>query len=250
MIRSVLLLILISILGSECSHKIASSTVKSTNESYSLNTIIEQVNKNSVQSKWIQAKAQVSIDGGGFFSRGSMNIRSLHDSLIWISVSKLGIEIGRGLIRADSAFITNDWESTYWQGSLREIGLKYNVPASLSDIQELIFPSLDTSAHYLGEQKSLLYELIRPGQPSKKYWISTIPELLIQNLSLNNGNTELKIRYEDYQKQDGYWFPFTHRHQFIQNSEIRETNIKFSQIIPSTSLSTPFHIPDDYTLIK
>ncbi|MEO5582786.1 MAG: hypothetical protein ABIR66_08845, partial [Saprospiraceae bacterium] len=72
-----------------CTHKLGNAGLPP-NKTYSLPVLIEDVNSHSIQSKWIQAKAQVSINGGGFFSSGSMNIRSYKDSLLWINITKLG----------------------------------------------------------------------------------------------------------------------------------------------------------------
>jgi hypothetical protein len=234
-----------------CARKIITTNSTVPEKDINLSSLINKVNSNAIQSKWIQAKAQVSIGDGGFFSSGTVNIRSFKDSLIWVSVSKLGIEVGRGLVRSDSAYITNDWENTYWKGSLKEIGVKYNVPAGLSDIQELVFPYLENSSQYLLQKISPVYELLRTGQPSKKYDITTDPIPLIQDVTVSNGASDLKVKYENYQQQNGYWFPFTHNHQLIQGSQINETKLKFSQVTPSiTPLNTPFNIPADYTLIK
>lgn len=234
-----------------CAHKLVVPASTVSEFDFNLSSLINKVNSNAIQSKWIQAKAQVSFDGGGFFSSGTVNIRSFKDSLIWVSVSKLGIEVGRGLVRSDSAYITNDWENTYWKGSLKEIGVKYNVPAALADIQELVFPALENSSHYLLEKKSPVYELLRQGKPSKKYDITTDPIPLIQDVVVSNGASDLKVKYENYQLQNGFWFPFTHNHQLIQGTQVNETRLKFSQVSPSiTPLDTPFSIPADYTLIK
>jgi Domain of unknown function (DUF4292) len=243
-----ILVVLFSIYS--CTHKLVNAGL-SENENYSLPILIKDVNSHSIQSRWIQAKAQISIDGGGFFSSGSMNLRSYKDSLLWISVSKLGLEIGRGLIRSDSAFITNDWEHTYWTGSLKEIGIKYNVPAGLADIQALVFPSLEADHQYVMEKKEAGYTLMEQGFPSKKYSITTSPSLLIQSIVLSSGDADLKVNYEDYQDQKDFWFPFVHNHQFKKGTEIHETKIKFNQVQSSDApLNTPFNIPTDYTLIK
>ncbi|MEO5582104.1 MAG: DUF4292 domain-containing protein, partial [Saprospiraceae bacterium] len=153
--------------------------------------------------------------------------------------------------RSDSAFITNDWEKTYWRGSLQEIGIKYNVPAGLADIQSLVFPSLEPDHEYILEKKDMGYTLVAQGFPSKKYSIITSPSLLIQSIVLSNGDAELKVNYEDYQDQKDFWFPIVHNHQFKKGLELHETKIKFNQIQSSDiPLNTPFDIPTDYTLIK
>ncbi len=233
-----------------CSKKIARTDEHTSGELASLSSLIQKVNDQAIQSKWIQAKGQIALDGGGFFSSGNMTIRSCKDSLLWLSVSKLGFEVARGLVIGDSAFLINNYENTFWSGSVEEISRKYNVPASLKDIQDLIFPALDPSAQYILNKKEPGIELRQQGVIPKKYVISS-PDGLIQTLDIDHSEAMLKEKYEDYQSIDqAIKFPYTHLHIVRQANTIHETKIKFSQVQPSEFLNTPFAIPADFKRMK
>lgn len=216
----------------------------------SVSSLVQKVNRQSLQATWIQAKGQVALDGGGFFSSGNMTVRSCKDSLIWLSVSKLGFEVMRGLLLRDSAYLINNYENTYWKGSVSEISKKYNIPAQLKDIQSMLVPALDGQGQYKMDKNEGGYELTQQGVLPKTYQIS-IPEGLVQSLSIEHIDADLKVSYSDYKEVDGLIkFPYTHTHLVRQANQVHETKIKFSQIQPADHLNTPFSIPSDFTLIK
>lgn len=214
----------------------------------SAQSLISAVNTKGIQSKWIQARAQVSLDGGGFLSSGMASIRSCKDSLIWISVSKLGFEVVRGIILTDSAFWFNSLENTYWKGSIAELNKKYNVPAQLGDLQSLIFPSIDPAQEYALENKDQVLLLSQPGLFQRRYEISPISNL-IQNMYLSHEGTDLRLSYDGYKANATFWFPYEQTLYIRQNADQHETRLKFSQVQAAQYLHTPFHIPSDFTLV-
>lgn len=228
-----------------CSKKIAGSAkgLESVNSSSAL---VREINSKGIQSRWIQAKVQVSLDGGGFMSSGMASIRSCKDSVMWISISKLGMEVLRGIILKDSAFWVNEWENTYWKGSIEDIKTKYKVPADLGDLQDLIFPTINPNMEYALDKKNEVLLLSQPGALQKKYHISDQTRL-IQQLTLTHLDTDLKLNYEDYKLTEGFWFPFLQNLHIRQPAEVHETKLKFIQIQSADHLTTPFRIPADYT---
>jgi hypothetical protein len=209
-------------------------------------TLIHEVNGKSIQSKWIEARAQVSLDGGGFMSSGTASIRSCKDSILWISITKLGFEVLRGIVLRDSAFWVNELENTYWKGSITDIKNKYKVPASLGDIQDLIFPVINPGVEYNLEKKDQVILLTQPGLLNKRFHIADNTRL-IQTIQLTHLDTDLKLDYSDYKLTEGYWFPFLQNLYIRQPAEIHETKLKFTQVQGADHLTTPFRIPSDYT---
>jgi len=228
-----------------CSRKVAgpNKSVETVNTSTAL---VSEVNAKGIQSKWIQAKVQVALDGGGFLSSGTASIRSCKDSILWISISKLGIEVLRGIILNDSAFWVNEWENTYWRGSIEDIKNKYKVPANLGDLQDLIFPTINPAMEYALEKKDQTILLSQPGILNKRYEISDQTRL-IQKLNLSHLDTDLKLDYADYKLTEGFWFPFLQNLHIRQPTEVHETKLKFTLIQSADHLATPFRIPVDYT---
>jgi len=241
-----LLLALISLFA--CGKKIISSA-RETESLNSPTTVVQAVNAKGIQSKWIQAKLQVSLDGGGFLSSGTASIRSCKDSVLWISISKLGMEVLRGIILRDSAFWVNEWESTYWKGSIEDIKNKYKVPAALGDLQNLIFPNINPGVEYSLEKKDQVLLLSQPGQLQKRYEISDQTHL-IQQLNLTHLDTDLKLSYTDYKWTEDFWFPYLQHLSIRQPLEMHQTKFKFIHIQSSDFLPTPFRIPSDYTFTE
>ncbi|HNR09198.1 MAG TPA: DUF4292 domain-containing protein [Saprospiraceae bacterium] len=212
----------------------------------SVQSVISAVNTKGIQSRWVQARAQVSLNGGGFLTSGTASIRSCKDSLIWISVSKLGFEVARGIILADSAFWINSLENTYWKGSTAELNKKYRVPARLGDLQSFIFPAIDPTCEYALENKDQAWWLSQPGQLQRRYEISPLSHL-IQSISLSHEGTDLKFRYGDYKATENFWFPYEQTLYIRQNEDLHETRLKFNQVQAAQYLQTPFHIPSGFT---
>ncbi|MDZ4709846.1 MAG: DUF4292 domain-containing protein [Saprospiraceae bacterium] len=242
--RYILLVLFVTLLVA-CSRKIAGPN-KSTGSVNSSTALVTEVNAKGIQSKWIQAKVQVALDGGGFLSSGTASIRSCKDSILWISITKLGIEVLRGIILKDSAFWVNEWENTYWRGSIEDIKNKYKVPANLGDLQDLIFPTINPDMEYAFEKKDQTILLSQPGILNKRYEISDQTRL-IQKLNLTHLDTDLKLDYTDYKLTEGFWFPYIQNLHIRQPAEVHETKLKFTLIQSAEHLSTPFRIPGDYT---
>ena len=236
---------------SACSRKTSTlaSAKRDTKKDYTVENVIQSVNAKSVQVKYIQAKGQVSLDGSGFFSSGSLNLRIAKDSLIWFSVSKLGIEITRGIITADSAFALNNWENTYWKGSLDDISNQYQVPADFNDIQSIILPSLNPQSEYLMSAHAHGVTMQQQGTIIKKYTIDA-SSYLIHSISVSHANSDLKVNYADYAVKENFVFPLTHTHYTRSANAIHETKIKFSSIGIVDKINTPFYIPSDFDQIK
>lgn len=228
-----------------CSRKVAGPS-KEKETLNSTESLVHEVNAKGIQSRWIMAKVQVSLDGGGFLSSGTASIRSCKDSIFWISITKLGMEVLRGIILQDSAFWVNEWENTYWKGSIEDIKNKYKVPADLGDLQNLIFPNIDPGREYELDKKDQVILLSQPGALQKRYQISDQTRL-IQQLNLSHLDTDLKLNYADYKWTEGFWFPFLQNLHIRQPAEEHETKLKFIQIQSTDHLPTPFRIPSDYT---
>lgn len=236
-----------------CSKKALSvksnTSENNSNKDLAIENIIQSINSKKISAKFIQAKGQIKLDDGGFFSSGSLNLRIAADSLIWFSISKLGFEIARGLINQDSAYAINNWENTYWKGSIHDISEKYHVPAEFGTIQSIVIPSLNPSSNYLIEKQSAFIKLQEQGTVIKKYNIDQ-SSLTISSMMVSHASADFKVSYSDYISKDSYQFPHTHHHVINQNNQMFETELRFSSIQSVASLNTPFKIPSDYELIK
>jgi hypothetical protein len=91
--------------------------------------MMNKVKATQLPYKWFAASGTGKIDWDGQRLSGRINVRILHDSIIWVQIQKLGFEVGRMLITPDSAFFINRFERTYSRYGTREFLKEYNVPA-------------------------------------------------------------------------------------------------------------------------
>lgn len=235
-----------------CAPKVAKviTPVKNAPDVLSTDQIVNKVNSHLFNARWIQCKANAALDDGGFFSSGTVNIRSCRDSFIWLTVTKLGFEVARALVRHDSAFIVNEYEKKYWKGSMDEVSNKYNVPGSIGEIQSLMFPILKSPDQYMIDKNDGGYLLKEQSTIPKSLQIGS-GDLLIENMTINHPQLDLKINYSDYQNVENQQFPFTQDQLVKYNNEVHTTKLKFSSIkSSSTPLAIPISIPEGYELMK
>ena len=91
--------------------------------------MMKKVMETQLPYTWFAASGQGKIDWDGQRLSAKINVRILHDKIIWVQIQKLGFEIGRMLITPDSAFFINRFERSYAVYRTEEFLEEYNVPA-------------------------------------------------------------------------------------------------------------------------
>jgi hypothetical protein len=100
--------------------------------------MLKKLAETQVDYTWFSATGQGKMDWDGQRLSARVNVRILHDSIIWVQIQKLGFEVGRMLVTPDSAFFINRWERTYASGRTIDFLREYNVPADF----KMFFPGL------------------------------------------------------------------------------------------------------------
>jgi hypothetical protein len=101
--------------------------------------MMNKVKATQIPYKWFAASGTGKIDWDGQRLSGRVNVRILHDSIIWVQIQKLGFEVGRMLITPDSAFFINRFERTYSRYGTREFLKEYNVPADFDMFSRVFY---------------------------------------------------------------------------------------------------------------
>lgn len=87
---------------------------------------------------WFACSGQMRMESSFFSGSGQYNLRMRSDSLVWMVIKYLGLEVARLQATPDSVVLINRWEKTVevytWEAIRRETGF----PASLSSMQRLI----------------------------------------------------------------------------------------------------------------
>lgn len=111
---------------------------KSANFTTTTAEVLSELRKNKVDVEWLSAKLDLSIDSDQQSVKASGNLRLHRDSLIWINIRKLGIEVARMEITPDSVYLINYLDKSYLIKDLKYLERQFGVPADFSQLQQLI----------------------------------------------------------------------------------------------------------------
>lgn len=93
------------------------------------------VNAPPLDFRYLQAKGKVQFEMKGDKQEATLAIRMRRDSIIWLSVSKVGIEGARMKITPDSVFVLNKLQKTVFVGSFSALQDRYQVPIDFAMLQ-------------------------------------------------------------------------------------------------------------------
>jgi Domain of unknown function (DUF4292) len=186
-----------------------------------------------------------------------VDIRMQKDKVIWFTVSKLGIEAARVLVRPDSIFIMDKIHGEYYTYDFATLSHQFNFNLSFNLIQSILIGNMPVPKsanqrfkrekdffmlrqedgkirveNYIGEQNRRLKKLLVTEQPTKN---------------------SLKLDYEDFTALNNYLFPYTGLvqldYQSLQDKQFYQTvfRIKHQKIeLLDQPLTFPFSIPKSY----
>ena len=173
-----------------------------------------RANVAEIDFDYLTAKSKISFKSPEqSIDNASVNIRVRKDSLIWVSISKLGIEAVRGLITRDSIVILDKIHREYAVYDYATLSKQFNFAMNFDLLQALIVGNLPLPKrpaqkvknerdylllrqsegkvlveNYIGEEDRKLKKLMVTEQPTK--------------------NT-LRLDYEDFSSLNNFLFPYT-----------------------------------------
>ncbi len=209
---------------------------------------------NQIEADWFEGRAQISYDDGAFAIKTTANIRMRKDSIIWMSVKKLGFEVARIKITSDSIFVLDRINNQFVAEDITMVEREYNFPANLNMLQAIILgnPVFFFSQQYLQlERRKAAYLLSGSDERSDcQYWIDGV-SLLLQKMHFEEpaAARKLQILQDDYRQATDNQ-KFSYFRSFEVNS--RETGnvsigIDFSKVDFNIPKSIRFEIPSRYT---
>jgi len=189
------------------------------------------------------------------------NLRIVHDSAIWISVTPgLGIEAARLLLTPDSIFLLNRLKSTYMKGKFSDIRQLLNVDVDFAVVEAILtnnvfnYPATAQSKNFEDYKltiKSKEYQLERVNRSiSTKFSIDPLYLLIESMVNFEQKKMYMQAQYTDFVSIESHLFPMVSK-LTVGNAEKKFIiNLTYSKIEINQQLEFPFRIPDTYKQAK
>ena len=213
--------------------------------------MMNKVKATELPYTWFAASGVGKIDWDGQRLSGRINVRILHDSIIWVQIQKLGFEVGRMLITPDSAFFINRFERTYAIYGTRDFLREYKVPADF-DLFSRVFtagayvpPSIRMSE--IEDDGSVFLQSV--SGMSARHWFDA-SSLLIRSMITDPLAREWLSVYANYKRTNsGQAFPYKRSNTIIIDGQPNIFDLEYSEMQIDVPQQFPFSIPSHYEKI-
>ena len=231
-----------------------------------------RMNENELDYTYASAKFNCELTMDGEEHSFNVTVRTRKDSVIWMSISKLGIDAARVLITKDSVkFTLGLTERKFFTGDFSYINQMLHSDLDFDMLQALLFGN---SAAFYDEDEKL-----KPGRDKNncQYFLSTVrkrhvkrivsgneqPKEAVQTIWLdpqtfkivtmefNDIDTKRKFNacYDDFKPVDKYLAPFKLLYKITAEKNIN-AEIKYARISINEPQKFPFTISPNYERIE
>lgn len=167
-----------------------------------------------IDFRFLTAKSKISFKSPSQdIDNANINIRVRKDSLIWLSVSKLGIEAVRGLITKDSITIVDKIHKEYSVYDFPTLSKQFNFEMNFDLLQALIIGNLPLPkqpAQKIKNERDYLLLRQSEGKVLVENYIGTqdrkLKKLMVTEQPTKN---TLRLDYEDFTSLNNFLFPYT-----------------------------------------
>lgn len=234
--------------------------------------LTRHMKENELDYTYASAKLSCELTVDGEENSFQVNIRCRKDSVIWMSISKLGIDAARVLITKDSVkFTLGLTERKYFKGDFSYVNqllhaeLDYNMiqalmfgnSAEFVDADEKLKPGKDKEncRYLLSTVRKRHLKRIMEGEEQPKESFQTIwlsPETFkIQKLEFDDPQTKRKFnaQYDDFRPVDRFLSPFKMVYLITAEKQVN-AKISFARITINEPQKFPFNIPSSYDPIE
>ncbi|GAB3951041.1 hypothetical protein GCM10028805_30350 [Spirosoma harenae] len=222
---------------------------------------IEEARANvaEIDFRYLTAKSKISFKSQQQdIDNANVNIRVRKDSLIWVSISKLGIEAARGLITRDSITIMDKIHKEYSVYDFPSLSRQFNFSMNFELLQALIVGNLPLPkrpAQKIKNERDYLLLRQSEGKVSVENYIGEndrkLKKLMVTEQPTKN---TLRLDYEDFASLNNFLFPYTSLvtldYKSQKDGQFYQTllQIKHNKVeLVDKSPGFPFTIPANYT---
>ncbi|MBO0932190.1 DUF4292 domain-containing protein [Fibrella aquatilis] len=173
-----------------------------------------RANVAEVDFRYLTAKSKLSFKSKDQdISNASLHLRVRKDSLIWMSISKLGIEAARVLITRDSVTIMDKIEKQYMVYDFPTLSRQFNFDLSFDLLQALIVGNLPLPkrpAQKVKNERDYLLLRQSEGKVMVDNYIGEndrkLKRLMVTEQPTKNA---LRLDYEDFTALNTFLFPYS-----------------------------------------
>lgn len=210
--------------------------------------LLELVTATDLPYSWYTATGTGTIDWDDQRLSAKINVRIRQDSVIWLQISKLGIEVGRMLVTPDSAYFINRIERSYARYGTRQFFEKYDLPADFD-----MFSKVFTGGAYIPpsisnmrvEPDGALYMESDAGITAR-HWLD-VSYQLVRSVVTDPNKDEWSAAYGNYtQVNTGQKFPFHRANSILIDGETNLFDLDYSSVQIDIPQELPFSIPSHY----
>lgn len=223
---------------------------------------------NEFRFEKLNAKLSVETMIDSAFNSFSVSLRIRKDSIIWMSISKLGIEGARVYITKDSVKFFNRLNNTYFKGDFTYLSKWMNTQLDYEVLQSLL---VGNSVAFYNEDDKL-----KPGVDNCQYTLGTIRKYKLRKVMVKgkelkesaqsiymvpgtfkiarilfyefNPERSFDARFLDFADVDSQLFPLKMNYS-IKAQKTVNMEINYNKPRLDEEQSFPFKIPDNYERI-
>ncbi len=208
-----------------------------------------------LDAEWFEAKAKLDFSDGSQSVKANATIRMKKGELVWVSIKKLGFEVGRALIRQDSVFIINRLNNEFYAEPLKYIEREYNIPADLAALQNLLLgnPVFFSTSGFQFEENGTHYQLAGKGGGMESRYLINTQGLMLEQMDFEEKESSRRVQYQlaQYAPVAGNRnFSYLRSLEMDSPSTGRmSVGIQFSDVQLDVPKEIKFEIPDKYTRV-
>jgi hypothetical protein len=230
--------------------------------------IIDSILKNEHNYKYYQISTNVEFESKEESHSIKGNLRIVSDSVIWISLSAVGIELFRGVFTKDSIKYLNRIEKTFYANIYKAFNNKFNTFINFKILQSLFLNRLFLFDNKHNNYRKLvftktadnlyLFENFRlknvdSVNNSKFYFCFLINKLfkIQQYYATDNGNNrKIEIGYSDFEKVNNYFIAKFISITLKNNFDNYKISFEYKKINNEKISKVLFSVPNGYSKLN
>ncbi len=209
-----------------------------------------------IDFNYFNSRSKVTFTDAENNVTATVNIRMKKDSIIWLSVSKLGVEGMRSVITQDSIFVLDKLKNEYTAYDFASLKEKFNFNITFDILQAAILGNLPLSRKKTKEKIIKENDLYLLRQ--KENTITVDNYISAENMKLKKismveepTNNSLTLNYENFNMLNNFLFPYSSlislQYQSSQGNYTTVVAIQHLKAeISDKELKFPFNVPQKY----